>query len=482
MNATTTNNNAANDVVVDNSIAEAEDSIRKNCSAVGCTEDGRLWIEESLDPFTDTPKRHTGFPDLITGRSVVQVIRQTTTYTNTSGAAQDVHVFMDSLDTGIDMQSSTKYTHPVSGNVYPDVYYAPTATPPTYKRGGVRIRSGSVGAPLYMPNTLTQGIDLPQQYFDDGYTRVISKGFEIHNTTPLLQVGGSVIAYRDASTMGYEPRGVATILSATAGTPDIAKQHVYPRYPLPAVPTTAAEALLLPDSRQWEAKDGVYCVATMNQQENDPYQDAVGIASFHDPSQASTSDWTSWENNNSTNGLPSVNQNLHPSPFFVSGAYFTGLPNTTNLTITAIWVVERFIDNPNSQLITMSQPSPHYDPVSLELYARTSAKLPVGTKVKNNADGDWIKDIADTLSLFGVPGMPLVKKGVDLYNNLTAKRNVNKQWNQPQPQRERQRKQAENQPQPVIIMRKSKQQPKQKQQQQQLKGKQAYVIKQNNSK
>lgn len=394
------------------SVAEAEKKIEVLSSSVGVSPEGKLWMELCLDPFSDTPKRPVGFPDLITGKSVVQTVRQSFTYVNNTGADQDVHIFMDSLDSPVELQQQIQT---LESAAYRTNQWNVQSGGTTYRRGGVRCRSGSVGANLTLPNTSNVfGADLPTRYFDSGYTRVISKGFEIHNTTPQLQLGGSVCVYRDASSQGCHPSGVGMYRVNTATN----NTSTYALYPLPKVPENLAEAVLISDSRQWEAKDGVYCVATMNSQVNDPFKTQVGIAVTHDSSNTNTYyDYVSKVDTFTSS--PSTTQSLYPSPFLVSGAYFTGLPDKTSLTVTAVWTVERFVDHTNPDLIVLATPSPYYDPQALELYARTAHRLPVGTKVGNNASGDWIKTIADCLGAFGVPGMPLVKGAVDLWNNFT---------------------------------------------------------------
>lgn len=108
------------------------------------------------------------------------------------------------------------------------------------------------------------------------------------------------------------------------------------------------------------------------------------------------------------------------SPFFEFGAYLSGLPPGTTLTIDYVWIIERF-PTPSSELVTLANPSPYYDPIALELYSKSAQHLPHGVKKGANADGDWIKNIADVLSNFGVPGMPLVKGAVDLWNGFNSK-------------------------------------------------------------
>lgn len=396
-------------------LASTETEIGKLVNKVGGTEDGRLWMEQLLDPFTDTPKRRAGYPDTVTGNSVIQVVRKTFTYNNTSGANQDVHIFVDNCDTSYTVSSYGKIADTYSGvTTYANNQFRlnnPSTNPPTgYGRGGVRMRSGSVGADLTTLNTSGIGQALEPSYFDKGPARVIAKGFEVHNTTPAIYAGGSVAVYRDNTSYDSEPSGVATFYKG----PSTTEGHSTGLFEAAKVPENVGQVMLLPNSQQWEAKDGCYCVCTMNSQTNQPFKRQTGVARYHDSGQNGQEDWVT-QVPGYTN-IPIFSQLLTPSPFFVSGAFFSGLPNGTSLTVNCIWYIERFPDETNLDLVVLAQPSPHSDPISIELYSKSAMCLPVGTKVSNNADGDWIKNIADVLETFGVPGMPLVKGGVDLYN------------------------------------------------------------------
>lgn len=379
---------------------------------IGMSEEGRLWMENCLDPFCDEKRRAVGFPDLIIGNSVVQVIKKSFTYTNNSGGLQDVHIFNDNIDQPIKVQQQLNNVDGTPGGlVKKDWVYAGVGS--TYPRGGIVIRAATSNTPLTTQTTI-QNIALDSTFFEGGPTRVLSKAFEVHNTTPLIQQGGGVTCYRDATTRGTKPDEIAGITAAAGiGRPE----RKFPAYPLAVVPETQAECLILPGARQWEAKDGVMAVSVMNSQVNDPEDDPRGLAYLHDSDCAVDSDWVTFPVNfTATSTIPYLSPAaaLAPSPFFVTGAYHTGLPNGTSLQVTAIWIIERFVDQTKPDLVVMAQPSPSYDPVALEAYSRTAHNLPCAVVVKNNAEGDWIKEVADLLGDFGVPGMGIVKGAVNV--------------------------------------------------------------------
>jgi len=394
-------------------ISKSEKKIKTLTEKVGCTEEGRLWLEQALDPFTDTPKRLVGFPDLITGVSVIQKIKQSFTYV-VGTVAEDVHVFMDNLDTATYIQPNAWSAWDQENTVEVTSF---GGVAPYYNRGGVVLRKNTAGLGLGITTTLnTFQAGLPKSYHTSGRTRVLAKGFEIHNTTPALSVGGAITVYRDSTTGGFDPSGVINLVSPTTTV----RNASFANYPLAVVPETLAKAMLIPGAKQWEAKDGCYCVATMNSQISNPleesnfcvlYDDTAGNIPYINATAASGTN--PCHLNNQTGGMLK-------SPFFVSGAYMTGLPAETSLRINVTYIIERFVDQTNADLVVLATPSPYYDPVALELYARAAHRLPAGVKVDENDLGDWIKSIADVLQEFGMPGMPLVKGAVTGVQMLTG--------------------------------------------------------------
>lgn len=402
------------------SISKAEKKIDVLSERVGASEDGSLWIKQALDPFCDEPRRPVGFPDLITGNSVIQTIKLSKTF-STGATASDVHIFMDTVDTELIMQENLLY-NPGGGFYAGAITGSATGGVGTHLRGGVVVRQGAVGSTLTMDKQVSQ-LALPQQYTENGSTRVLAKAFEVHNTTNKLNVGGAVTVYRDTGSIPYGMKEAKTLYNINTAAVNVTHAGAL----LTQVAEDLATVTRIPGSQQWEAKDGCYCVMTMAAQTNNPVEENFGVFVDSDSSNAAGSVYA----NVSANGTnpPSLNQSNQEalvSPFFLGGAYFTGLPANSELTINAIWYLERFVNAKNADLVVLAQPSPFYDATALELYSKTCMRLPHGVKVNQNADGDWIKNVADVLSTFGVPGMPLVKGAVDLYNGFMSPKGLPK--------------------------------------------------------
>jgi hypothetical protein len=406
---------------VSNNIPHIERRIDTNIARVGGSEDGSLWVKETLDPFNDCPRKHVGFPDLIVGNTIVQCVRQSFTFTTSASSPEDVHIFMDSMDTHT--------------NVYENSWYMETTSRPnnfivdavdgigTRWMGGLTVRKGAVGSNLGVSSTVAaRGI--PRNFLLNGPVRVLAKAFEITNTTPTLTAGGALAVYRNATAVPYKDDQCCTLRNNTTPTTQSA---AYNMKVLSPVPMNLGEVMLIPGSQQWSAKEGCYCVGIMSNQTNDPQEEDFCIVTRRD---SATSANKTWLNSFIQGTIPTIKDidstgstSSQPhlfSPFFEFGAYLTGLPANTSLTIDYVWIIERFPD-PASELVTLANPSPYYDPVALELYSKSAQHLPHGVKKGANADGDWIKNIADVLSNFGVPGMPIVKGAVDLWNNFNSK-------------------------------------------------------------
>lgn len=399
--------------------ALAEKKIKTLTEKVGASDDGQAWLKQILDPFGDLPRAPVGVPDLISGNSVIQVVKLSTDYT-VGSSPEDVHIFMDSVDTQVMLAQNGYIDTPIT---YPNSIGATAVGGVgTYKRGGVVVRSGPVGSQLTTLNTQgSQCIPLPAVYTQQGSTRVIAKGYEVVNESNKLTVGGSVTVYRDTGSTPYSSADIVNTYKA--GNTTYGGAH--PRRALTRVPVRSAEATIIPGSQTYEAAKGAYVVPTMCAQTNNPSDNEHTVFTINDPANTTN---TLWANiyDGGADLLPKVyDYGNVVSPFFVSGSYFTGLPAGSKLKITAIWYLERFVDATNADLVVMAHPSPFYDPVAMEIYSKTAQRLPHGTSVKNNADGDWIKSIADILATFGVPGMPIVKAGVDVWN-LINKRDEDK--------------------------------------------------------
>jgi len=416
-----------------NTIAtKAEKKLEKLCEIAGLTEDGELWVKQTLDPFNDEDRRKVGYPDVITGKSVIQKVPVSGTYV-VGAAAEDVHIYLDSIDTPCFLYENTKF---VDGGAFRSGNYAMDATLGigSSRAGGICVRKGAAGTDLDQSTAINFGgpngpVGLDNTYLTGCGARVIAKGLEVVNATPKLTVGGSVRCYRATGNVPYDDTEV--VCMRNSATP-LTTMNVVEGRTLQTPPKNVGEVELYTDHTFWNASEGAMVVAIPSAQTNEPRDEFNVIMIGKDSVATPTKRWISGTGPTGGGSIPAVvvtgNSQVMASPFYLCGAYFTGLPPGSILDVRGFYYIERFVDSTQKDLVILANPSPHYDPLALELMSKTAMKLPCGTRVKNNASGDWLKTVADIAGAFGVPGMPLVRGAIDLYQGA---RKVYKNFNNP---------------------------------------------------
>jgi hypothetical protein len=392
----------------------AENKIDKLSASVGVTTDGAEWMKEALDPFPDEPRRCSGFPDQVSGPSVVQKLKYFLTVaspTPTTAALWDAHIYFDSFDNNAALWNTI-------AEGMPDITLGVAGqTNANLSAGGLVVRTGPTNTPLLLA-TIDGNLPIPQSYFTNGKTRVIAKAFEVSNTTPPLYKGGAVTVYRSPAKATVRA-GCFQKNLATAGNVNNVTTLLIDYL----VPETISEVMNFEDTEVFEAEKGAYCVATLSEPIIEPLDFREAVTPVMYDAGANNAMTTQIVANPSGNTF-AANQ-VFPGKFNLSGAYLTGLSQQTSLTVTVHYVIERFVNQDNLDLVVMTTKSPSFDPAAFELYSRAAAALPPGVPVGSNADGDWIKNVCDVLSTFGVPGMPLVKGAVDLWNGVKMTPNQN---------------------------------------------------------
>lgn len=77
--------------------------------------DGLKWLTEAMDPFHDSALQPSGFPDMITSRSVVQCVPLQATVSAPGGSNWDCHIFHLPFSSGLNLPSGTN----TSANLVP---------------------------------------------------------------------------------------------------------------------------------------------------------------------------------------------------------------------------------------------------------------------------------------------------------------------------------------------------------------------------
>jgi len=392
---------------------KAHKALERFSAKTGMTDEGRRWLIAAIDPFHDIALEVQGVPDRIVGKSITQCIKRQTTVSVTD-AVRDVLITTDN------QQRNTITTIATLELGFLD----PTASVAGPSNGGLMIQSVHTGAdPL---STAASGYTATALSTGDQYqlekSRVISRGFEVHNVTPELYKGGGITCFRQNQT----DNGFTTLIGAQTAmgkkksekekekhskkdvkddAPSVANRLFASQkfvFKDPA-PRSISDATLLPGSQGWEASKGCYCVATQFSPENPPtYPSTDGII---------------WTTNDAGTASFDVNYPNVPTsydfpitgdfdiagdywvpkmgriiPFNTVGAYFTGLPVGTELTVFFNEWIERFPNQRDEELVVLAKPSACYDPIAIEAYAHIVKTMPVAMPAKANGLGDWFCD------------------------------------------------------------------------------------------
>jgi hypothetical protein len=421
------------------------------------TPDGAKWLRLALDPFCDDDLQVRALPDGSATSTIPYVIKATHTYT-TVGAASDLHIAVLPGWTGYEDPTDAEAGETLSPVNYDASYmYQVDDNPIIYPPGPVHIINVNTGEPTY-PNEscltfapvgfAAAGMDL--HYAQDATCRVIGLGLEVTNTTPAITASGTVTCYRIPSSYRHywatehvyqfegeilPPDGSKALQKKTG--PSVKDPRVRSKRPknhcpdqavaplggegvtifnhlpgmggmaIPQPPSTAEEAVNIPGSRTWRALDGAYLVARLNsvhsskfhrflpgglllERGNTPYHDLSAalygfglLGAMGDPSQGETAmyHWV-WGNN--------------VADFDLMGAYFTGLPVGTTLTI----VLNAYLEiKPTINVaagdptLLMVRPSPPYDQRALRAYAIAASNLPVAVPQTENPAGEYGKKV-----------------------------------------------------------------------------------------
>jgi hypothetical protein len=404
------------------SVARSEKILNKIANQANLSEPAVEWLKTTLDPFHDTPLNCTGIPDCSLGNSVVQCIKSSCTILAppaiTTGT-WDAHVIMMpfSTNTAQPMSFSTNYpkgnTNALHWNSDGSPYRA--VTPMTilaYPTGAPSINSysdpfaaGNASSTSYTTTNLSLTGN-----FTSGDYRVISQGFEVINTTSELNVQGLCTVYRSPVPV----LGAQTTVDVTSISGGLSKGTGSTSVlPIQRIPNDTGPALLLPNTKQWKAKEGCYVVGHLNDPcsiiENNSYLQpmicydvvAGGDTTVYMPAPSLYQMGTDLLNKLGF-------AELQWSPFDISGAFFTGLSPGTSLTINWNVYIERFPSVLETDLVVLAKPSPEYCPMAFELYKAIAQHLPVGVPQKENGLGDWFRDAVSTVSDFITPVLSMI--------------------------------------------------------------------------
>jgi hypothetical protein len=363
------------------------------------SEDGLHSLIKTTDPFHDIEVDCVGIPDALPEKSIVREVRKSVTIGSPlldKSLPWDCHIFtLPERNT----TPSDEISGNTSGTLSAAGIYSIGDGGTQFPTGPIVIVTCPAGAATtpagdgWNPASATVSVLDYNDYYQ-GQSREIFSGFEVHNVTNQLNVGGTVTVYRMPQfTYPSAVSIVGTEASDFANT-FVQNYALISRMP----PGDLQEALLLPGTRQWEARDGCYCVETFDMDHNLPQAGTLAqrlyvagdFAGGKDFTQAPLPALASFYGNSGPQAVDNAWACLTRKPVAkdTSGAYFTGLPGQSQLTLTVRKGIETFPTFKDS-LVTLARSTPDHDPAFFELYKRIAQELPPGVAVGENASGDF---------------------------------------------------------------------------------------------
>ncbi len=427
------------------SIERATQQFINSVVSRGGTQEGAEWCAQALDPFHDCELPNArGFPDGVGLNSVQQTIRLQKTLTKPAAIASpgwDCHMIFfpyvtDYLVTQGFITGNFEPQLTSSGfNINFNPLFAGQGST-ALVTGGLNIFSVPVGydikgsgTTILVPPPFAGSSQVrsdrisPLSSFLKGNYRVSAQAFEVRSVGPELYKAGTVNCWRVPT-----PQPVANCLAQCRAFSDTGVQDSTTKHTSAIIvdgwPTTNDEAVLIPQSKTFEAKEGCYVVSRFNNLEPE-IVDYPGISPIfifntgYNPGAVTSSNASTkpaigpggYATTTTVGGAAAITTQLvnttRMSSFDLCGAQFLGLSDTDVLTVTVKWSITRFPTTQEGDLVVLARPSPTRDEVALAYYAEAIRMLAVGVPVRENNLGDWFRSVVSTVA-------PVVSKGMQL--------------------------------------------------------------------
>lgn len=329
-----------------------------------------------VDPYCDKLLRSTGYPDGQTTISAIQRFYGRTTiscpFTLTAGQTWDVHVHTTPLHQKVSLRLGSQL-----GNI---VNYSQTnrVFGPICIRYNHYNAAGSVIASQYFGLSTNDAVD--SSYATLKMTRTVSLGFELHNTTPDLYKQGSLTVYRcnvvDQQFGGFTKAVADAELAAIPHSSRV----------IASFPGDIAAASQYPNTRTWEASEGVYAVALPAPV--NPY----GLSNFSN---------FMMQNIDDVKGLA---MRAHAPGFTQSTVTWSPIANVgvissrftdanQSFTLDYRHVLESVPDPTDIVGVSYACTAPEYNKLFIQLYTLMFNSIPPGVPVGFNDAGEWARRI-----------------------------------------------------------------------------------------
>lgn len=380
------------------------------------SESGKAFLIATLDPFHDAQIENlTGYPDIETSPSLVRMIKQSMTITKPSGMAAGNWDCQIVAWPWMKQMGFSECEFRSNNRLYGTLS-------PVQPLGGLQAFAVPSGTDfdLNLATVVQAGSLQLQDEILQGSNRLIGAGYEVHDTTAEIYKQGAVCNYM----MHNVPKDSSLFIAqATSNPPPTANYigNVFSGTSFRNIPKNTAEALLIPGSNEWAAKDGVYAVCRFAGVENPPYTVDYNLPVLFEvddiPSSPTAPNGYPTYPNTSQIIFPTkamdVNLGNTPAwksfPIHTSGSIFTGLNENTALRVNFNCIIENFPGPRDTKDLSIARPSASFDPRTLEIYSHTLCHAPVAVPVGENPLGEWFMDVVGKVANFlkpmgGIPG------------------------------------------------------------------------------
>lgn len=398
-------------------VARGEKMLASMENKLGLTPEGKEWIIGALDPYHDTPLKVCGYPDGNTQPIATQVIK------NSYNLSCPAGITTGTWDVMIIATPFAKSVKLANGSKLGGTNSNPTNEVATLSTGTVNVNVGGMtniivpsGGSFNLSNnppsatTVVTNFGLADQYLQ-GISRIIGKGFEVHNTTAELNIQGMATTFSVPLPDLAEAGEYQCYTVTTAGPPGaLVNASQASVLPIEMWPSTQSQAVLTPGSRQWTAKQGCYLTPKLKNLDIPATDTGFPIQPF-----VVGGDSSNFSQNLGSVLNPSIVANgafVYPNVFWdnfdMVGVIFSGLSLSSTLTVNYTYIVERQPDYTISDLVVLAVPPPERDNVALDLYTHLSDHLPIGVPVAENGLGDWFANALSTAADFVAPVLSAV--------------------------------------------------------------------------
>jgi len=390
-----------------NKVNRGEKVINAAVSAHKMTECGASAFYAAVDPFHDKPIQGlNGWPDLQTSQSVVRHIKRTVTVKAVEDGGAIMVYTWPILNNNIihSVARTNNLITTILDGVNTDSDVGPVVI---YNYSKLQASGASLPLSNVAGGRTVQA--LPNEYFEDGPIRLLGMGVEVHDVTAEIYKQGTITCFEIPQAV-FDKEGVYTAegLNPT-GEPGV----TYTLTPtevarMERFPSTLNDIMLMPSTRQWDAKEGCYTVVTLNNTENPPvyaeyrtpWVDGAPSTTMDLPNQLNFGDRYIGDYFPGTVGADPANYFLfYPNAYIPAnskGIFITGLNANSTFTITSSFYFESF-PTQKSNLMPVARPSCEYDPKALQLISLVQKMLPVGVPVKDNDLGEWFWEAVETV-------------------------------------------------------------------------------------